>query len=129
MSRTPSRLGRWRVALQQCTGVLEIGLCGAYFISLITLNIGRYNEITIDPTTLPKTTIRTGSSKDSQRIIAAIATAAGDLGVKLADIGGDLSTISATSNEQLELFSELSETTAEIAEGNKTLRSDAVAIA
>ena len=47
------------------------------------------------------------TQEDSQRIIAAIATAAGDLGVKLADIGGDLSTISATSNEQLELFSEL----------------------
>ena len=37
------------------------------------------------------------TQEDSQRIIAAIATAAGDLGVKLAEIGGDLSTISATS--------------------------------
>ncbi len=68
------------------------------------------------------------TQEDSQRVIAAIATAAGDLGVKLAEIGGDLSAISTTSNEQLELFTELSVTTAEIAEGNKTLRSDAEAL-
>ncbi len=47
------------------------------------------------------------TQEDSQRVIAAIATAAGDLGVKLAEIGGDLAAISTTSNEQLELFSEL----------------------
>ena len=68
------------------------------------------------------------TQEDSQRVIAAIATAAGDLGVKLAEIGGDLAAISTTSNEQLELFSELSATTAEISEGNKTLRSDAEAL-
>ena len=64
----------------------------------------------------------------SQRIIAAMSTAAGDLGVKLAEIGGELEAISTTSKEQLELFTELSATTTEIAEGNKTLRADAEAL-
>lgn len=98
-------------------GALRVGIStNAKLSKLTTLEIET-------PASIGKTT-----QSDINRVIDEIAKVASELGLRLAEVAADVTSLTTTATSQIRLFEELEETTRETAESNRVLFSDAQAL-